>query len=68
MALSPKDRAYVVEAAVDLLRHKQRDRLLVILEERIASGEYESEHERDLDEIAHSVARAIDDELATVDP
>ena len=68
MSLSPDDRTYVVETAVDLLRRKERHRLLAILEERIARGEYDDEHDRDLDEVAWSLARAIDDELTAEDP
>ena len=64
MPLSAADRAYVVNTAVDLLRHRKRDRLLRILGERISHGRYEDAHERDLDEVAWSIAKVVDEELS----
>jgi hypothetical protein len=61
--LSDADRATVVDAAVDLLRHRDRRRLMKILEDRIRQGDYPGEHEQDLDRVALALARAIDAQL-----
>ena len=65
MGLTREQRERVIEKAVDLLRHRRRDRLLAILEERIARGDYPEgqEEERDLDRIARAIARAVDEQL-----
>lgn len=65
MSLSPEDREQVIDAAVDLLRHHKRERLLKILEDRLERDDYprERERERDLDRVALALARAIDEQL-----
>jgi len=65
MALDPADREYVVSSVVDVLRHRRRDRLLRILKDRLARGDYDSEKERDLDRIVLSLAQAVDEQLET---
>ena len=65
MALSNEDRAYVVETACDMLKHRHRGRLVEILEDRLKSSDgYEDERERELDRVVLVIARVIDDELA----
>jgi len=64
MALSNEERAYVVDAACDLLRHRHRGRLMRILEDRVGGSDYDDEHERALDRVVLAVARVIDAELA----
>lgn len=63
--LSREQRQYVIAAAVDLLRHRNRERVLRILEERLAQGDYPEgqEEEQDLDRIALAIARTIDEKL-----
>ncbi len=63
--LTRDQRERVIQKAVDLLRHRRRDRLLAILEERIARGDYppDQEEERDLDRVARAIARAVDEQL-----
>jgi hypothetical protein len=63
--LSNDQRRYVIESAVDLLRHHRRGRVLEILEQRIAREDYPQglEEERDLDRIALAIARAVEREL-----
>jgi hypothetical protein len=68
MALSADQRRYVVETALDLLRHRSSERVLELLAERLERGDYEDGEERDLDEIALAVARAIRDELGEPPP
>jgi hypothetical protein len=65
--LTRDQRERVIEKAVDILRHRRRDRLLAILEERLARGDYpaDQEEERDLDRIAWAIARAVDEQLGT---
>ena len=50
-------------AAVELLRHRKRKRLLEILRDRLDRGDYPDEHEQSLDEIAYALARAVDERL-----
>ncbi len=65
MTLTSDDHAYVVETACDLLRHRQRGRLIQILEARQTSSDgYADERERELDRIVLAIAHVIDDELA----
>jgi len=64
MPLTPQEREQVLTTALELLRHRRRDRLLQILADRLAAGDYPDERERDLDEIAHALARAVDEQLA----
>lgn len=68
MPLAPADRAYVLRTAADMLVHRDRERLLAILAERIAAGDYPDEHERDLDRIAHALARAVAEQLGGDEP
>ena len=63
MPLSPEEREYIVETAVELLRHRSPDRVLGILAERLERDDYPNELERELDEVAYSIARAIHSEL-----
>ena len=63
MPLTPQEREQVLATALELLRHKQRDRLLQILADRLAAGDYPDDRERDLDEIACALARAVDEQL-----
>ena len=63
MPLDEREREAVVRATVDILRHKRRDRLLAILEERLDRGDYDDEAERSLDEIVLALASAIDERL-----
>ncbi len=63
MALSREERAYVVDSACDLLRHRHRGRLIRILERRVAGEDYDDERERELDRVVLAVARVIDAEL-----
>lgn len=64
-ALSKEQRQYVIATAVDLLRHRSRKRVLQVLEQRLAEGDYpEAENEeQDLDRIALAIARTIDEKL-----
>jgi hypothetical protein len=64
MALDEDDRQYVLDAAVDILRHRQRARLLAILRDRLEAGDYPDERERRLDEIVLALACAIDEKLS----
>jgi hypothetical protein len=63
--LTDKQREYVINTAVDLLRHHRCARLLEILGKRISEGDYPEglEGERDLDRVAHAIARAMEREL-----
>ncbi len=63
MALSSSDREYVINQAVDLLRHKKRSKLLQILSERLAQGDYPDGKEQDLDEIVRALCAAIGERL-----
>lgn len=63
MALETDERAYIVDTAVDILRHRKRRRLLDILGERLRKDDYDDPKERGLDEVAYAVAKAIDDDL-----
>ena len=63
MPLSSADREHVVETVLDLLRHRDRKRLLKILEQRLADGDYPDAGEQELDRIACALARAIDAQL-----
>ena len=64
MPLTLQEREQVLSTALELLRHKRRDRLLQILADRLAAGDYPDDRERDLDEIAYALARAVDEQLA----
>jgi hypothetical protein len=68
MPLSTEEREYVVQTAVDLLRHRSPERVLGILQQRLSQGDYDSDHERELDEVALSIARAIHRELKEQSP
>ena len=68
MALSVEDREYVLASAVDILRHRKRDRLLEILRQRLEAGDYLDERERRLDEIVLALATAIDEKLCEQGP
>lgn len=63
MPLSAAHREYVIATAVDLLRHRQRERVIAILAERLAHGDYPDPVEADLDRIALAIARAVDEQL-----
>ncbi|MBW2524401.1 MAG: hypothetical protein JRI23_09510 [Deltaproteobacteria bacterium] len=63
MALSAEEREYIVRTAVDLLRHRSPERVLTILADRLAQDDYDSPAERELDEVALAIARAIHREL-----
>jgi hypothetical protein len=64
MALRPDEREHVISTAVDLLRHKRRDKLMALLEERIDRGDYPpGSSEEKLDRIALTIARTIDEQL-----
>ena len=63
MPLTPAEREYVVATACDLLRHQSPDRVLAVLSDRLERNDYPDDEERDLDEIALAVARAIREEL-----
>ena len=63
MPLNAEDREYVISTVVDLLRHRNRQRLLRILEQRLRRGDYPDAHEEDLDRVAHALAQTIDDGL-----
>jgi hypothetical protein len=67
MPLDNKDREYIVSSAVDILRHRRRDRLLTILEERMSHGDYDELHEEDLDRVVLALVKAVDDELGPTD-
>jgi len=64
MTLDQDDREYVLGAAVDILKHRQRARLLAILRDRLEAGDYADERERRLDEIVLAIACAIDEKLS----
>ena len=64
MALTDQQRECVIRSAVQILKHRKRDRLLEILAQRLANDDYEDEAERELDRIAHALACAVKDELA----
>ena len=64
MPLTLQEREQVLSTALELLRHKRRDRVLQILADRLAAGDYPDDQERDLDEIAYALARAVDEHLA----
>ena len=63
MPLSDDEREYVIATAVEILRHHKRDRLLEILADRLAAGDYPDDDERDLDHIAHTIASTIHAQL-----
>jgi|GEM_PF-773696 hypothetical protein len=63
MALSPEQREYAIQAAVELLRHPKRDHLLDILSERLAHGDYQDPGEAAIDRIVMSIAKTIDEDL-----
>lgn len=63
MSLDPEDREYVVSSAVDILRHRKRERLLQILKDRLAQDDYDDEKERELDRVVLSLALAVDEQL-----
>jgi hypothetical protein len=63
MSLDPEDREYVVSSAVDILRHRKRERLLQILKDRLAQDDYDDEKERELDQVVLSLALAVDEQL-----
>lgn len=63
MALSAEDKEYVLASAVDILRHRKRERLIVILRDRLEAGDYPDERERKLDEIVLALTTAIDEKL-----
>lgn len=54
----------VIEAAVQLLKHSKRERLIAILAQRVKDGDYPCDEERRLDEIALAIARAVEEELS----
>lgn len=65
MALSTEDRGYVVQSAIDLLRHEHRGRLRRILADRVEGADgYDNERERELDRVVLAVTEVIDAELA----
>lgn len=61
--LTEQQREYVIEVAVDLLRHTQSERLLAVLADRLERADYPDEVEQDLDAIAYAVARTVHEEL-----
>jgi len=61
--LTAEQREYVIDVAVDLLRHAQPERVLAVLAERLDCADYPDEAEQDLDAIAYAVARTVYDEL-----
>jgi hypothetical protein len=64
MQLSDAQRERVIATAVDLLRHRDRERLLRILKQRTDNlEEYPDEEERALDRVAYALARVIHDKL-----
>jgi len=63
MSLSPDEREHVIRIAVDVLRHKKRERLLEILRDRLEREDYPDTREQSLDEIAYALARAVDERL-----
>ncbi len=63
MSLDPEDREYVVSSAVDILRHRQRGRLIRILRERLNRGDYDDDRERELDRIVLSLTQTLDEKL-----
>jgi len=63
MPLDAEDREYVISTALDLLRHRKRRRLVQLLGERLARGDYTDPREQDLDRIAHALAEAVDREF-----
>ncbi|HNT00359.1 MAG TPA: hypothetical protein PLJ27_23490 [Polyangiaceae bacterium] len=65
MALTAEDREYVIQAAVEILRHPNRDRLLRIVVDRLEADRYQNEHERELDRVVYALSRTIHDDLST---
>lgn len=68
MALSRQEREYVVQTAVDLLRHRSPERVIAIVEQRLRDDDYDAPAERELDEVALAIARAIRAELRETTP
>ena len=68
MPLTAPQREHVISTALEILRHPHRERLLGILEDRLAHGDYPDADEQSLDEIAYAVARAVGDELGEPTP
>ena len=63
MSLTPEEREVVIETAVQILKHRKRERLAAILAQRIENGDYPCDEERQLDQIALAIARAVEEEL-----
>ena len=63
MPIDPKDREYVISSVVDILRHRKRERLVSILEERLSSGDYDDDKERDLDQVVLALAKVVNEQL-----
>jgi hypothetical protein len=63
MPLGPEEREYVLRAAVDILRHSKREKLLAILGNRLEAGDYPEQRERELDEVVLAIASAINEKL-----
>lgn len=64
MALSAAQRARVVDSAVEMLKDRQVERLVQIVEERLAAADYpQGSDEEELDRITLAIVQTIREQL-----
>ncbi len=59
MRVTHEEREQAIRTAVRILGHPERDRLLVVLAQRIRSNEYANARERETDRMAFAIARSV---------
>ncbi len=63
MPLSVEEREQVIREAVEILRDRRSAKLVTILEERLARGDYPDPDEASLDAVTAAIVRAVSEQL-----